>query len=74
MLANSEMINVEGGWLQVDPVNRQVASRMVSAFNSHAKLSPERSAMIQEQLRRILATDGLSENVTEIVTKALAAS
>lgn len=46
---------------------------MVSAFNSHAKLSPERSAMIQDQLRRILATDRLSENCIEIVTKALAA-
>ncbi len=47
---------------------------MVGAFNSHAKLTQERSLMIQDQLRRILATDGLSDNCSEIVTKALAAS
>ena len=60
--------------MQVDRVNRQVASRMVSVFNSHAKLSPARSDLIQEQLRRIQSTDGLSDNVLEIVNKALAAA
>ena len=47
---------------------------MVSVFNSHGKLSPARSALIQDQLRRIQSTEGLSDNVAEIVSKALSAA
>lgn len=57
--------------LQLDDLNGQVASRMVSAFTRWKKFEPARSAAMRAQLERIRAKDGLSENVYEIVSKSL---
>jgi hypothetical protein len=57
--------------LQLDQVNHQVASRVVSAFTTFKQYDKERQAMIVAQLRRIAAVNGLSENVFEVVSKSL---
>ena len=59
--------------LKLDPLNPQVASRMVGVFNNWRKFEPVRQGLMKEQLKRILATPDLSKDVHEIVSKALAA-
>ena len=58
---------------QVDKVNRQVAARMAgsSSFTSFRKYDERRQGLMRAQLQRILAQDGLSENVYEIVSSSL---
>jgi aminopeptidase N len=43
----------------------------VSAFNGWKRYDPARQALMSEQLRRILAQEGLSPDVSEIVGSAL---
>lgn len=57
--------------LTVDKLNHQVAARMVSAFTTFRNYDPERQAMMRAQLQRIGDTEGISDNVFEIVTKSL---
>lgn len=57
--------------LQVDRINRQVASRLASAFTNWKCFDQGRQAMMRAQLERIVASEGLSENVFEIVSKSL---
>ena len=57
--------------LQVDKINSQVASRLVSCFTSWRQLDSERQAMMKKELTRIVETKGLSDNVFEIASKAL---
>ena len=61
---------------QVDKINRQVASRMLSssAFTALKDYDVERQQMMKEQLSRILAENGLSENVFEIASKSMESS
>ena len=58
---------------QVDKVNRQVAARMTgsSACTSFRKFDARRQGLMRAQLQRILAAEGLSENVYEIVSSSL---
>jgi aminopeptidase N len=58
--------------LEVDSLNPQVASRLVSSFNSWKRYDEGRQAHMKSQLERIVATDGISKDVFEIVSKALA--
>jgi aminopeptidase N len=57
--------------IAADKVNHQVAARIVGAFTVVKQVDKSRQALIQAQLRRILATDQLSANVSEIVTKTI---
>lgn len=57
--------------LKVDSINHQVASRIASAFTACQQLDKMRQDLIQKQLKRILAHEGLSENVQEIVSKTV---
>lgn len=57
--------------LEVDKINSQVASRLVSCFTSWRQLDSERQAMMKNALQRIVETNGLSDNVFEIASKAL---
>ncbi|CAH9089838.1 unnamed protein product [Cuscuta epithymum] len=59
--------------VQLDKLNPQVASRMVSAFSRWKRYDETRQALAKAQLEMILSTEGLSENVFEIVSKSLAA-
>lgn len=59
--------------VQLDKINPQVASRMVSAFSRWKRYDETRQALAKEQLEMIMSANGLSENVFEIASKSLAA-
>ncbi|EXB37329.1 Aminopeptidase N [Morus notabilis] len=59
--------------LQLDKLNPQVASRMVSAFSRWRRYDETRQNHAKAQLEKIMSTNGLSENVFEIASKSLAA-
>ncbi|ONM03883.1 Peptidase M1 family protein [Zea mays] len=58
--------------LQLDKINPQVASRMVSAFSRWRRYDKTRQALAKAQLEMIVSANGLSENVFEIASKSLA--
>ena len=57
--------------VQVDKINNQVASRLVSCFTSWRHYDSKRQALMKGELQRIVETNGLSDNVFEIASKAL---
>ena len=57
--------------LALDPVNPQVAARLVSAFNLYRKYDAARQALARTQMERIAQTPNLSRDVLEIVTAGL---
>ena len=57
--------------LELDSVNPQVASRMVSAFNAWKRFDTDRQTKMKSQLERIAAKKGLSKDVFEIVSRSL---
>ncbi|KAL3652711.1 Puromycin-sensitive aminopeptidase [Castilleja foliolosa] len=59
--------------VQLDKINPQVASRMVSAFSRWKRYDETRQKLAKAQIEMILAANGLSENVFEIASKSLAA-
>lgn len=57
-------------WLiKLDPVNPQTTARMCSAFQTWKRYDPQRQALIRAQLTRILTTQGLSRDTTEMLTR-----
>lgn len=59
--------------VQLDKLNPQVASRMVSAFSRWKRYDETRQNLAKAQLEMIMSANGLSENVYEIASKSLAA-
>ncbi|XP_021280550.1 puromycin-sensitive aminopeptidase isoform X3 [Herrania umbratica] len=59
--------------VQLDKLNPQVASRMVSAFSRWRRFDESRQKLAKAQLEMIMSANGLSENVYEIASKSLAA-
>lgn len=57
---------------QVDKLNPQVASRIVRAFDSWKQYNAQRQKLMQGELKRILAHEGLSANAYEIASKSAA--
>ena len=57
--------------LRLDTINGSVAARMVSGFTRWRKYDETRRTLMKAQLTRIVNTEGLSENVYEIVAKSL---
>lgn len=57
--------------LQIDAANPQLASRLVSALNIWRRFDHQRQSLMQAQLHRIAAQDGLSKDVFEIVQRAM---
>ncbi|TWU05816.1 aminopeptidase N [Stieleria varia] len=57
--------------LMIDRQNPQLASRLVSRLNDYRRLEPVRQGLMREQLERINASKSLSNDVREIVTRAL---
>ena len=57
--------------LQLDPINPQIAARLATQLGRWRHYDPARGALMQAQLSRILAADGLSPDVYEIATKSL---
>ncbi|MHB2167816.1 aminopeptidase N [Alsobacter sp. R-9] len=58
--------------LRLDGSNPQVAARLLGAFRTWRSLEPVRRASAERELRRIAAAPGLSPDVGDIVTRALA--
>ena len=58
--------------LALDKLNPQVAARMARGFDRWRKFDARRQAHARRHLERIRAADGLSRDVAEIVTRALA--
>jgi aminopeptidase N len=58
--------------LALDKLNPQVAARMARGFDRWKRFDPARQALAGAQLARIRDAEGLSRDVAEIVTKALA--
>lgn len=57
--------------LEIDGRNPQVASRLVSAFNQWKTFTPDAAMKMKAELQRISGHSTLSNNVREIVTRAL---
>ncbi|MCV2216369.1 aminopeptidase N [Thauera sp. Sel9] len=57
--------------IALDAKNPQVASRMARALESWRRFTPALQASIRAQLERVLASEGLSPDVAEVVGKAL---
>ena len=59
-------------WLiKLDPVNPQTTARMTTAFETWRRYDGDRQGMIRDQLERIAALEGLSENTGEMVGRIL---
>ncbi|MBS7539412.1 aminopeptidase N [Ancylobacter lacus] len=58
--------------LTLDRRNPQVAARMLAAFKSWRSLEPVRRASAEAALNRIAGQEGLSPDVSDIVTRSLA--
>ncbi len=58
--------------LTLDPLNPQIAARLVSAFTMWKRYEENRKALMKRQLERILNHPKLSKDVHEIVSKSLA--
>jgi aminopeptidase N len=58
--------------LKLDPLNPQVAARLVSAFNLWRRYDENRQALMKEQLERIAKAPQISKDVYEVVAKSLA--
>ena len=57
--------------IELDSLNPQIASRMVSAFNQWRRYDRGRQALMKIELERIAAVDGLSPDVFEIISKSI---
>jgi aminopeptidase N len=58
--------------LKLDPLNPQIAARLVSAFSLWRRYDEGRQTLMKGQLQRIAATPKLSKDIYEIVSKSLA--
>jgi aminopeptidase N len=58
--------------ITIDPMNPQIAARLVSAFTLWKRYDEKRKALMKAQLERLLNAPKLSKDVHEIVTKSLA--
>ena len=58
--------------LAIDPMNPQIAARLVSSFTLWKRYDEKRRILMKAQLKRILETPKLSKDVYEVVSKSLA--
>ncbi len=59
--------------IRLNTINPQVAARMATGFRSWRQFDAPRRAKAEQEMRRVLATDNLSRDVFEIITRTLAA-
>lgn len=57
--------------IELDQLNPQIASRMLTPLTQWRRLDEQRQALMKAELARILASDGLSDDVYEVVSKSL---
>jgi aminopeptidase N len=58
--------------LATDPINPQVAARLVPPLGRWRRFDPARAALMKAALERIVATPGMSKDVLEQASKSLA--
>jgi len=58
--------------IRLDPVNPQIAARLMSPFTSWKRYDSLRQGLMREQMERIAGQNNLSAGVTELVRKSLA--
>ena len=58
--------------IAVDRFNPMTAARLVDPLGGWKRLKPELGALMKAELERIVAVEGLSKNVYELATRALA--
>jgi aminopeptidase N len=58
--------------LELDPVNPQIASRLLQAMARWSRFDAGRQAMMRDELERVLEVEELSKDVYEVASKALA--
>jgi aminopeptidase N len=59
--------------IELDPLNPQIASRLLYPMTRWRRYDTERQALMREQLERVLEVEGLSNDVFEVVSKSLGA-
>ena len=70
---NGEGYRFLSKWVKImDPINPQVAARLVSGFNGWRNMLPSLANQMQQCLEEILAAGPLSPDVSEIISRALA--
>ena len=57
----------------MDEANPQTAARVAGAFETWRRYSPERQALMQAEMERVLASETLSKDMGEIVGRVLGA-
>jgi aminopeptidase N len=57
--------------IALDPMNPQVAARVVQPLGQWRRMDAKRQALMQQELRRIQELPGLSKNTFEVVSKSL---
>jgi aminopeptidase N len=57
--------------IRLDPVNPQIAARLMSPFTSWRRYDSQRQGLMREQMERIAGQKNLSAGVTEVVRKSL---
>ncbi len=57
--------------LELDPINPQVASRMLRQMSRWRRYDPSRQTLMKEQLQRVLNTPKISKDVYEIAARSL---
>ncbi len=57
--------------LKIDPLNPQVAARMLGAFRSYRALEPKRKSLAKAALKRVAAAPRLSRDCVEMVSRML---
>ena len=56
---------------EVDPINPQIAARLLSSVRSWRSFEPRRRALIERFLREVLEQDKISPDLKDIATRAL---
>ena len=73
-LASGAGYAVLADWLiRLDPLNPQTAARMSTAFETWPRYDADRQALMRGALQRIMATDGLSRDLSEMAGRMLGA-
>ena len=57
--------------IQLDQINPQLAARLCGVFETLGQFDPQRQSMIRANLERLLGSDGLSRDSTEMVNRML---
>ncbi|MDF1882559.1 aminopeptidase N [Sulfurimonas sp. SAG-AH-194-C21] len=57
--------------IEIDKINAQMASGLAGAFKIYTRMNKTNKELMKKELERIAATDGLSKNTFEIISKIL---